>query len=152
MDIWAACREAVAPGPLEGELIRIVESQEKIATNAIVESLEDDPLIVEFGSGNSSKTRLLLDNLPNTANAGGVKVLFSIVAAPRWILPSNSTSLFRMATSVRTLCRVMLAASPLRVPSANCACSTSPVTRLVIWLGSVAQGITACTSCIGTGA
>jgi dimethylhistidine N-methyltransferase len=33
----------------------------------IVESLEDDPLVIEFGSGNSSKTRLLLDHLPDAA-------------------------------------------------------------------------------------
>ena len=48
MDIWAACREAVAPVPLEGELVRIVESQEKIATNAIVESLEEQSLLEEM--------------------------------------------------------------------------------------------------------
>lgn len=33
----------------------------------IVRSLQDDPLIIEFGSGNSSKTRLLLDHLPDAA-------------------------------------------------------------------------------------
>ena len=33
----------------------------------IVESLENDPLVIEFGSGNSSKTRLLLDHLPDAA-------------------------------------------------------------------------------------
>jgi len=33
----------------------------------IVESLQDDPLVIEFGSGNSSKTHLLLDNLPDAA-------------------------------------------------------------------------------------
>ena len=48
MDVWAACREAAAPGPLEGELVRIVESQEKIATNAIVESLEEQALLEEL--------------------------------------------------------------------------------------------------------
>ena len=48
MDIWAACREAAVPGTLEGELVRIVESQEKIATNAIVESLEEQSLLEEL--------------------------------------------------------------------------------------------------------
>ena len=48
MDIWAACREAIAHGPLEGQLVRIVESQEKIATNAIVESLEEQSLLEEL--------------------------------------------------------------------------------------------------------
>lgn len=33
----------------------------------IVASLENDPLIVEFGSGNSTKTHLLLDHLPDAA-------------------------------------------------------------------------------------
>ena len=33
----------------------------------IVDSLENDPLVIEFGSGNSSKTRLLLDHLPGAA-------------------------------------------------------------------------------------
>lgn len=33
----------------------------------IVESLQRDPLIIEFGSGNSSKTRLLLDSVPDPA-------------------------------------------------------------------------------------
>ncbi len=48
MDIWVTCREAVAPVPLEGELVRIVESQEKIATNAIVESLDEQSLLEEL--------------------------------------------------------------------------------------------------------
>ena len=51
MDIWAACREASVPGPLVGELVRIVESQEKIATNAIVESLEEQSLLEELLEG-----------------------------------------------------------------------------------------------------
>lgn len=33
----------------------------------IVDCLENDPLVIEFGSGNSSKTHLLLDNLPDAA-------------------------------------------------------------------------------------
>jgi hypothetical protein len=48
MDIWAACRDAVVPKPLEGELIRIVESQEQIATNALVDSLEEQALLEEM--------------------------------------------------------------------------------------------------------
>jgi len=48
MDIWAACRDVAAPGPLDGELVRIVESQEKIATNAIVENLEEQSLLEEL--------------------------------------------------------------------------------------------------------
>jgi hypothetical protein len=45
MDIWAACRDAAKPIPLEGELIRFVESQEQIATNALVDSLEEQSLL-----------------------------------------------------------------------------------------------------------
>ena len=48
MDIWAACRDAVAPKPLAGELIRMVESQEQIATNALVDSLEEQSLLEEM--------------------------------------------------------------------------------------------------------
>ncbi|ACL72798.1 conserved hypothetical protein [Thioalkalivibrio sulfidiphilus HL-EbGr7] len=40
-DIWAACRETAAPGPLKGTLLRLVESQEQVATNRLVDSLEE---------------------------------------------------------------------------------------------------------------
>ncbi len=48
MDIWAACKDAVVPKPLEGELIRIVESQEQIATNVLVDSLDEQALLEEM--------------------------------------------------------------------------------------------------------
>lgn len=48
MDIWAACKDAVVPKALEGELIRMVESQEQIATNALVESLDEQALLEEM--------------------------------------------------------------------------------------------------------
>lgn len=41
MDLWAACREEAQPGPLDGELLRVVESQESIATNALVDDLAE---------------------------------------------------------------------------------------------------------------
>lgn len=41
MDLWAACREEAQPGPLGGELLRVVESQESIATNALVDDLAE---------------------------------------------------------------------------------------------------------------
>lgn len=40
-DIWSACRETAAPGPLKGTLLRLVESQEQVATNRLVDSLEE---------------------------------------------------------------------------------------------------------------
>jgi hypothetical protein len=48
MNVWAACKDAVDPQPLEGELIRIVESQEQIATNALVDSLDEQALLEEM--------------------------------------------------------------------------------------------------------
>ncbi len=45
MDIWAACKDAAVPKALAGELIRIVESQEQIATNALVDSLDEQALL-----------------------------------------------------------------------------------------------------------
>jgi hypothetical protein len=48
MDIWAACRDEVVPTALEGELIRIVESQEQIATNILVDSLDEQALLEEM--------------------------------------------------------------------------------------------------------
>lgn len=48
MDIWTVCKDAVIPKAHEGELIRIVESQEQIATNALVDSLEEQALLEEL--------------------------------------------------------------------------------------------------------
>ncbi|MCU7850659.1 MAG: RES family NAD+ phosphorylase [Candidatus Thiodiazotropha sp. (ex Monitilora ramsayi)] len=48
MDIWAACREAVVPRQLEGELIRVVESQAQIATRALVDDLAEQALLEEL--------------------------------------------------------------------------------------------------------
>ncbi|MCW8944048.1 MAG: RES family NAD+ phosphorylase [Sedimenticola sp.] len=48
MDIWSACKDAVIPKRLEGELIRVVESQEQIATNALVDNLEEQALLEQL--------------------------------------------------------------------------------------------------------
>lgn len=40
-DIWTECRGAALPGPLRGTLLRLVESQEQVATNRLVDSLEE---------------------------------------------------------------------------------------------------------------
>lgn len=48
LDIWAACREAALPGPLGGTVLRLVESQEQVATNRIVRGLEEQALLEEM--------------------------------------------------------------------------------------------------------
>jgi hypothetical protein len=48
MDIWSVCRDAVVRKTLAGELIRIVESQEQIATNALVDNLAEQALLEEM--------------------------------------------------------------------------------------------------------
>ena len=48
MDIWAACRDAAKPVHLEGELVRVVESQEQIATNRLVDNLDEQNLLEEM--------------------------------------------------------------------------------------------------------
>jgi hypothetical protein len=48
MDIWAACREAVDPSRHQGELLRMVESQEQIATRALVDDLAEQALLEQL--------------------------------------------------------------------------------------------------------
>ena len=48
MDIWTACREDVTFLTIEGEAIRIVESQEQVATNSLVDSLAEQSLLEEM--------------------------------------------------------------------------------------------------------
>lgn len=45
MDIWAACAAQARPEPLAGEAIRVVESQEQIATNSLVDDLAEQALL-----------------------------------------------------------------------------------------------------------
>jgi len=45
MDIWTACKERIAPESLRGELIRVVESQEQVATNSLVDNLQEQELL-----------------------------------------------------------------------------------------------------------
>jgi hypothetical protein len=46
--IWAACAERAAPGPLSGEAFRLVESQEQVATNALVRTLAEQALLEDL--------------------------------------------------------------------------------------------------------
>lgn len=43
--IWEACRDAARPGRLAGTLLRLVESQEQVATNALVDDLAEQALL-----------------------------------------------------------------------------------------------------------
>jgi hypothetical protein len=44
-DIWSACAQEARPGPLRGSLLRIVESQEQVATATLVDSLEEQAVL-----------------------------------------------------------------------------------------------------------
>jgi hypothetical protein len=44
-EIWAACADAAAPTRLDGTVYRLVESQEQVATNALVGSLAEQALL-----------------------------------------------------------------------------------------------------------
>jgi hypothetical protein len=48
MDLWAACRARIAPVHLGGELLRIVESQEQVATSNLVDDLAEQALLEEM--------------------------------------------------------------------------------------------------------
>lgn len=48
MDLWAACRERIAPTHLGGDLLRILESQEQVATNTLVDDLGEQTLLEEM--------------------------------------------------------------------------------------------------------
>ncbi len=48
MDLWAACAPGIAPAPLGGDLLRLVESQELLATSRLVEDLGEQALLEEM--------------------------------------------------------------------------------------------------------
>ena len=48
MGIWEACREAVVPGRHQGELLRMVESQEQVATRSLVDDLAEQALLEQM--------------------------------------------------------------------------------------------------------
>jgi hypothetical protein len=48
MEIWAAIRDKITPEPLNNHLLRIVESQEQIATNSLVDNLEKQAVLEEM--------------------------------------------------------------------------------------------------------
>lgn len=99
MDIWAACVGQVQLGALAGEAIRVVESQEQIATNSLVDDLAEQELL-----------ETLLDRAkpPAPAEARGLHYL---LATPFRYPPlrhgsrfggRNEPSLFYASTRLRT--------------------------------------------------
>jgi len=48
MDIWAACKDRISLEPICHELIRVVESQEQVATNYLVDSFEEQDIIEQL--------------------------------------------------------------------------------------------------------
>lgn len=47
-ELWTQCRLQEAVRPIEGVLFRIVESQEQVATNSLVDSLEEQSVLEEM--------------------------------------------------------------------------------------------------------
>jgi len=47
-DLWAACRETLRIEPLAGELLRMVESQQQVATLSLVDDLAEQALLEEL--------------------------------------------------------------------------------------------------------
>jgi len=47
-DIWSACLTGASPSLLTGRVFRVVESQEKVATNELVETLAEQALLEEM--------------------------------------------------------------------------------------------------------
>lgn len=48
INIWSECADQISPVLLSGEVFRVVESQEKVATNELVDSLEEQALLEEM--------------------------------------------------------------------------------------------------------
>lgn len=48
LDIWSECADQISPVLLSGEVFRVVESQEKVATNELVDTLEEQALLEEM--------------------------------------------------------------------------------------------------------
>jgi len=46
--IWSACADRAAPSPLGGTVLRLVESQEQVATNSLVRTLAEQVLLEEM--------------------------------------------------------------------------------------------------------
>jgi len=56
MNIWAECRDSFSPETISNEFIRVVESQEQIATNNIVDNLEEQAALEQMLEGTKPET------------------------------------------------------------------------------------------------
>lgn len=48
VDLWALCGATLEPGEIVGELLRLVESQEQVATSSLVDNLAEQALLEEL--------------------------------------------------------------------------------------------------------
>ncbi len=48
MNIWDACKDRITPQSISGELVRIVESQEQVATSGLVDNLEEQAYLEDM--------------------------------------------------------------------------------------------------------
>lgn len=48
MDLWTICKDQMTVGLLQGELMRIVESQEQVATNSLVDNLQEQEILEQL--------------------------------------------------------------------------------------------------------
>ncbi|MCP3907638.1 MAG: RES family NAD+ phosphorylase [Oceanicoccus sp.] len=60
INIWQACKNSFSHQQLSGQLVRVIESQEQVATNHLVENLEEQHLLEQ----------MLEDNKPGHCHAG----------------------------------------------------------------------------------
>ena len=63
MDIWDACRDRAKPTAIGGDLLRLVESQEQIATSTLVDDLAEQALLEELIEGAKPPLRPGTENL-----------------------------------------------------------------------------------------
>ncbi len=83
---WDNCLKRLKPRPIKGQLIRVVESQEQIATNALVDDLQEQELLEE-----------LLEN-SKPPKAPGSEKLHYLLAAPFRYPPLMYGSRFGLKT------------------------------------------------------
>ncbi|MDH5301429.1 MAG: RES family NAD+ phosphorylase [Gammaproteobacteria bacterium] len=62
-EIWDRCRGPEQIHPIAGELFRFVESQEQVATNQLVDSLQEQAILEELLEGNKPPERGGCENL-----------------------------------------------------------------------------------------
>jgi hypothetical protein len=63
MDLWAECRDGLAIGPLCGSLLRMVESQQHVATLSLVDDLAEQALLEDLIDGSKPPAPASADRL-----------------------------------------------------------------------------------------